>query len=117
MSKSVLVMKTPENCYSCCLRREHIRNLPYCSVNLKGIKDSSVEPDWCPLKPLPEKKEYIVPIDNVESQKDIIAVGWNACINAIIGNVKHMEILTDKERNIDGTELNLEEKETDKGIE
>ena len=39
----------------------------------------------CPLKPLPEKKEYIVPIDNVESQKDIIAVGWNACIDKITG--------------------------------
>lgn len=43
------------------------------------------KPDWCPLKPLPERKEYIVPIDNVESQKDIIAVGWNACIDKITG--------------------------------
>ena len=43
------------------------------------------KPDWCPLKPLPEKKEYIVPIDNVESQKDIITVGRNACIDKITG--------------------------------
>nr|DAZ47314.1 MAG TPA: hypothetical protein [Caudoviricetes sp.] len=117
MSKSVLVMETPENCYSCYLRREPIRNLPYCAVKLKDIKDSSVKPDWCPLKPLPEQKEYIVSIDNVESQKDIIAVGWNSCIDAITGKVKQMEILTEKERNIDGTELNLEEKETDKEVE
>ena len=34
---------------------------------------------------LPERKEYIVPIDNVESQKDIIAVGWNTCIDKITG--------------------------------
>lgn len=33
--------------------------------------------------PEPEKKEYIVPNDNVESQKDIIAVGWNACLREI----------------------------------
>lgn len=49
--------------------------------DLYGVKKQ----DWCPLKPLPEKKEYIVPIDNVESQKDIIAVGWNACIDEITG--------------------------------
>lgn len=29
------------------------------------------------------EKEYIVPIDNVESQKDIIAVGWNTCLREI----------------------------------
>ena len=49
------------------------------------MKKQKQPPDWCPLKPLPEKKEYIVPIDNVESQKDIIAVGWNACIDEITG--------------------------------
>lgn len=29
------------------------------------------------------EKEYIVPIDNIESQKDIIAIGWNACLREI----------------------------------
>ena len=87
MSKSVLVIDTPKNCYECYLRKL-IRDLPYCAEKLERIKDSMVKPDWCPLKPLPEKREYIVPIDNVESQKDIIAVGWNACINEITGEVK-----------------------------
>ena len=31
------------------------------------------------------KERDIVPINNVESQKDIIAVGWNACIDKITG--------------------------------
>lgn len=31
------------------------------------------------------KERDIVPIDNVESQKDIIAVGWNGCIDKITG--------------------------------
>lgn len=54
----------------------------------RRVPNNDVPPDWCPLKPLPERKEYIAPIDNVESQKDIIAVGWNACIDAITKEVK-----------------------------
>lgn len=86
MSKSVLVMDTPKYCALCALRSgvHH----PFCRVNNRDITDLSIRPDWCPLKPLPDKKEYIVPIDNVESQKDIIAVGWNACVNEITGEVK-----------------------------
>lgn len=83
MSKSVLVIDTPKYCALCVLRSgvHH----PFCRVNNRDITDLSIRPDWCPLKPLPEKKEYIVPINNVESQKDIIAVGWNACIDEITG--------------------------------
>lgn len=83
MSKSVLVINTPKYCALCVLRSgvHH----PFCRVNNRDITDLSIRPDWCPLKPLPERKEYIVPINNVESQKDIIAVGWNACINEITG--------------------------------
>ena len=72
MSKSVLAIDTPEKCDSCMyVGTFH----SFCKINCRDIKDTSVKPDWCPLKPLPERKEYIVPIDNVESQKDIIAVG------------------------------------------
>lgn len=81
MSKSVLVIETPENCGKCKFISEF-----WCrAMNGRRVPNNDVIPNWCPLKPLPEKKEYIVPIDNVESQKDIIAVGWNACINEITG--------------------------------
>jgi hypothetical protein len=81
MSKSVLVIDTPENCGKCKFISEF-----WCrAMDGRRVLNNDVPPDWCPLKPLPEKKEYIVPIDNVESQKDIIAVGWNACINEITG--------------------------------
>lgn len=91
MSKSVLAIDTPEHgCISCLIGQNHSNSLEtciYCPIAGKCVLDEKTEaiPDWCPLKPLPEKKEYIVPIDNVESQKDIIAVGWNACINEITG--------------------------------
>lgn len=86
MSKSVLVIDTPKKgCGTCIIGHIFMDGDVFCPI--EGIiisrKEAESIPDWCPLKPLPEKKEYIIPIDNVESQKDIIAVGWNACIDAI----------------------------------
>lgn len=88
MSKSVLVIDTPGNCYSCCLH-EPIRNWSYCAVKLKRIENSSVKPDWCPLKPLPEKmkltgvynREYFQSNGKMPSYK----IGWNDCIDKITG--------------------------------
>lgn len=100
MSKSALVTDTPKNCYDCPFGTEYCGDSEYegcCELaecldsDMRLITEehydyeSESRPDWCPLKPLPERKEYIVPIDNVESQKDIIAVGWNACIDKITG--------------------------------
>ncbi len=86
MSKSVLVIDTPEKCICCPL----LNGADECTAqdddaNFKAGDSWDELMKGCPLKPLPEKKEYIVPIDNVESQKDIIAVGWNACIDEITG--------------------------------
>lgn len=98
MSKSALVIDTPENCYDCPFGTAYCGELEYeglCELAdcLDCVEiliteehydyESKSRPKWCPLKPLPEKKEYIVPNDNVESQKDIIAVGWNACLREI----------------------------------
>nr|DAK68703.1 MAG TPA: hypothetical protein [Caudoviricetes sp.] len=86
MQKSVFTIETPERCEDCpCIGISAGCHVGYCKLAGKINSDYHVKiiPDWCPLKPLPEKKEYIVPIDNVESQKDIIAVGWNACLREI----------------------------------
>lgn len=83
MSKSVLVIDTPKYCALCVLRSgvHH----PFCRVNNRDITDLSIRPDWCPLKPLPEKKEYINSNSNIEATKNIAAAGWNACIDEITG--------------------------------
>ena len=91
MSKSVLVMETPENCYSCYLRRI-INDFTFCKVKLRQIEDTNTKPDWCPLKPLPEKMK-VTGIYNGEYFKaggkpPSYKVGWNACINEITGEVK-----------------------------
>lgn len=81
MSKSVLVIDTPENCYSCCLH-EPIRNWAYCAAKLKRIEDSSVKPDWCPLKPLPEKDNFDDPYEEYYTG---YSDGWNRCLREITG--------------------------------
>lgn len=91
MSKSVLVIDTPESCRSCCLRGFTL-DLQYCKVEPKRIKDTSIKPDWCPLKPLPEKMkvtglyngEYFKTGGKPPSYK----IGWNSCIDAVTGEVK-----------------------------
>lgn len=49
--------------------------------------ESKSRPDWCPLKPLPEK------FDNEKDRKlgdfkPLFKIGWNACLREITGEVK-----------------------------
>lgn len=83
MSKSVLVINTPKYCALCVLRSG--AHHPFCRVNNRDITDLSIRPDWCPLKPLPEK--IIIENDMTDYQCGMID-GRNQCINEIAGKVK-----------------------------
>lgn len=87
MSKSVLVIDTPENCDKCKIRAI---NLAWCNVARKSTShytngkpiDERKRQDWCPLRELPEKKEPtqfpispFLPWQYTEYDK-----GWNDCI-------------------------------------
>lgn len=53
MSKSVLVIDTPENCGKCKFISEF-----WCrTMNGRRVPNNDAIPGWCPLKPLPEEKE------------------------------------------------------------
>lgn len=84
MSKSVLVIDTPESCRSCYLRGFTL-NLQYCRGKLKDIKDTSTKPDWCPLMDLPEKDNGDYPANTYDAG---FVEGWNECIDEITGEVK-----------------------------
>ena len=85
MSKSVLVIDTPEKCDSCmCIGTFH----SFCKINCRDIKDTSVKPDWCPMKPLPEKST--TENDMTDYQCGMVD-GRNQCINEITSGVKKME--------------------------
>lgn len=81
MSKSVLVLETPESCRSCYLRGFTL-NLQYCRGTKKDIKDTSTKPDWCPLMDLPEKDNGDYPENTFDAG---FAEGRNECIDEITG--------------------------------
>lgn len=88
MSKSVLVIDTPENCIRCPL----LNSEDECTVqddNANNVDSWDELMKGCPLKPLPEKMkatglyncEYFKAGDRPPSYK----IGWNACIDEITG--------------------------------
>lgn len=84
MSKSVLVINTPKYCALCVLRSGVSH--PFCRVNNRDITDLSIRPEWCPLKPLPEK--MIIPRGARNTDGLEYACGYNTCINEITGKAK-----------------------------
>lgn len=88
MSKSVLVLDTPTNCYDCPFGTGYCSDLEYEGLcELADCLDYDVilmteehydcesksRPDWCPLKPLPEKMTGVAQTDHWNSIKE----GWN----------------------------------------
>lgn len=97
MSKSVLVIDTPTNCYDCPFGTGYCSDLEYEGLcELADCLDYDVilmteehydyesesRPDWCPLKLLPEKSTKNHFPDEFE---DGYATGWNGCIDEIGG--------------------------------
>ena len=85
MNKSVLLIDTPDKCIHCPL----LNSADECTVQDDDANFNAGD-SWdelmkgCPLKPLPEKKEYVDPTSSAKAKKNIIAVGWNTCINMIV---------------------------------
>lgn len=85
MSKSLLLIDTPESCEECPLKRYSNLQL-VCTPMNRDVED--VE---CPLKPLPKKKivlEHRIGGYTVNGVKMTEAHGWNECIDAIAGETE-----------------------------
>ena len=97
MSKSVLVIDTPENCYDCPFGTEYCGNYNYegncelaeCLGDIMTLiteehydYESKSRPDWCPLMDLPEKDNGDYPTNTFDAG---FVEGWNQCIDEIAG--------------------------------
>lgn len=75
MSKAILVIDMPKNCFHC-----KLQDWANCRI-VKGCHAGDTRPDWCPLKELPQKKEMQFLDDASEYHRQ----GYNACIDDILG--------------------------------
>ena len=81
MSKSVLVIDTPENCGKC----KFISDFWCRAIHCRRVPNNDVIPGWCPLKPLPEKDDFDDPYEEYYTgYRD----GWNKCLEEIAGSQK-----------------------------
>lgn len=98
MDKAVLVMDMPECCADCpCSFFERDNTKLNLICGMKGEDANNVgKPDWCPLIPMPEKRDYNFAMEeaikeecfDTEDPQDYAFLagkvsGWNACIDAI----------------------------------
>lgn len=97
MSKSVLVIDTPKSCYNCpfgteyydiyiykgnCELAEHLGKIMTLLTEEYYGFESKSRPEWCPLKPLPEKST--TENDMTDYQCGMVD-GRNQCIDEVTG--------------------------------
>ena len=84
--KAILVIDKPESCTSCLLG---IYNKKWFCLDTNkdiDITDRYNIPEWCPLRPMPNKKPVSYHDDLFgEVEKNFNNIGWNDCIDAITG--------------------------------
>lgn len=80
--KAILVIDMPESCDDCQLAYDY-----RCFITWKEFEEKEEDyiityprPTWCPLKPIPIKKEALIGMGKINFGK---ALGWNACLKEI----------------------------------
>lgn len=83
MSKSILVIDTPDYCTECPLCVEDSNYRDRCLTLYERIFTTE-KPDWCPLKTIPSRCNYSGHPD--DKYGDGYADGYNDCIDEILGD-------------------------------
>lgn len=84
MSKVIIVIDTPEDCIDCpcCNCTEHDTYCGMTNMYLEfNLVDGYVKPNWCPLKPIPDKIEHSIYDYDTDTG---YTCGWNDCIDNLI---------------------------------
>ena len=86
MSKGIVLVDIPEYCGRCpfevCGGGKYYCNI-YESLNfamqVTPLTDRQIKPDWCPIKPVPERAFHEDYCDNGRYDK-----GWNECLDELL---------------------------------
>lgn len=81
MEKAIYTMNMPKSCTECRMCVGGISCYVNRTIALSSSDREKCRPEWCPLKPLPEKKTV-----RPEDSTGAVAVkyGWNNCIDEIL---------------------------------
>ena len=90
----MLIMDMPETCYECPFLDE-ADNCLAMGVYYTDVEVVLEKPTWCPLREVLQKKEeehrILKPYEDTPwhkrfvTEKDVEAIGYNACIDEILG--------------------------------
>jgi len=84
MSKAILVIDMPDSCWNCSLIIKKENGCKVCPVTNCTLISRDGKFTWCPLKPMPEKRN----VNDIWTMGGCIgddySVGWNTCINEIL---------------------------------
>lgn len=91
--KAILVIDMPTMCDECKLHYKDIDDSGWfhsgCVAKGKAYDNGSKVQDWCPLKPMPQKKnEEIVIKGHTGEIAEAYQDGWNACLYEILGETE-----------------------------
>ena len=80
MSKSILIVDTPESCWQCDLENGH-----HCGITHEYIEDDEYEgiPDWCPLREIMDRMEENRFHNDYETA---FTEGFNSCLNRLFSD-------------------------------
>ena len=107
MSKSIIMVDTPEDCHKCkfcyshraCMLKTYDSGCCCGGKIMEDIPDSGI-PNWCPLAEIPDRLEAHYQEDGTirnDDTKSWFAIGWNACLDRII--VNYAEKIKEKKGN------------------
>lgn len=87
MSKSILIIDTPESCAKCPIFFGTYADMT-CRGNGRTIDypfpDNRIA-EWCPLKEIPQKKPEIEIRKNNDYRENFYINGYNDCLDEILG--------------------------------
>ena len=98
--KAILVIDMPNCCAECPLMLWDAKSEYYgaCCPTLKEVncvadsykenENKGIKPDWCPLKPMPEKSGLVHQDVDGWWKLSEYSRGWNECIDEIMGEVE-----------------------------
>lgn len=95
--KGIIVVDMPECCDMCRFSSQAYdtelfeEGECYCTISMESVDNIAEgnKPSWCPIRPMPEKKQLSGDISTpVKFGQELARAGWNDCIDGIVGERK-----------------------------